>query len=535
MMLGLFLEIGGTSSRILNTLSNAGACVSITTIERLKEVLSKDAVAFAVELMQGTGMFYLIFDNINIFLRRSQQRLFNKNSMIHATNAAAIGIPDADIAAEDLTAKLENRGKRAQATGADIMPTPDDEAKMIGSFEGLVMIFILAYCPGSKQWENRDAILKAAREIIASDRPLPPKKSDGASFGRSKKGIVKMLKALQEISGLSETEWASKARIVVGDWLTASNIRGARRGRTNDVNSMERLELQNDIKRWADLAKWKPSLEELRDFAHEFVDTFTLATQAENAKELKDDYYRHSCHFIRDALIFCVYEDGRLHNYARECLEILLQWKYELSPALQGAKEQAMFYNRWGLHARNIPSDLYLEQNNFWVKRVHIAKGSGVTINYIIEKGSACVEAFREVSHRFARTFGFADRARRHKEVDVTQDLRLLTETLMDARLHIITPDRPIYAPLKTNKKGDVVGERVSAIVDSFDVGAALLNGGKCREFIRNSTWDPAVGAHPVGSNGAAAPESDDPLLNESVFDQCVLDVTAFWERTYHC
>jgi hypothetical protein len=28
------------------------------------------------------------------------------------------------------------------------------------------------------------------------------------------------------------------------------------------------------------------------------------------------------------------------------------------------------------------------------------------------------------------------------------------------------------------------------------------------------------VGAHPVGSNGDAAPESDDPLLNESVFDQ---------------
>ncbi|KAJ7815085.1 hypothetical protein B0H14DRAFT_3476492 [Mycena olivaceomarginata] len=39
MILGLFLEIGGTSSRILNTLSNAGACVSITTIERLKKIL----------------------------------------------------------------------------------------------------------------------------------------------------------------------------------------------------------------------------------------------------------------------------------------------------------------------------------------------------------------------------------------------------------------------------------------------------------------------------------------------------------------
>ncbi|KAJ6447733.1 hypothetical protein C8R45DRAFT_1115724 [Mycena sanguinolenta] len=382
MILRLFLEIGSTSSRILNTLSNAGACVSITTIERLKEILSKDAVTYAIELMQGSGMFYLIFDNI--FLRRSQQQLFNKNSIIHAMNAAAISLPDANIAAEYLTAKLENRGKCTQATGVDILPTANDEAKMASSFKGLVMILTLAYCPGSKQWENRDAILKAAREIMASDRPLLPKKTDA--------------------------------------------------------------ELQKNIKRWADLSKWKPLLEELREFTDEFVDTFALSRQAENAKDLKDNYYQHSCLSVRDALIFRVYEDGvsladagvvlcvlkywafsfrgaGLHNYARECLEMLLQWKYELTPTLQEAKEQAMFHNRWGLFARNIPANLYLEQNIFWVKRVHIAKGSGVTIKYIIKKGSACVEALRAVSHQFARTFGFTDCARHHKEVDVTQDL----------------------------------------------------------------------------------------------------------------
>ncbi|KAJ7453224.1 hypothetical protein FB451DRAFT_1185472 [Mycena latifolia] len=135
MILGLFLEIGGTSSRILSTLSNAGACVSITTIERLKEILSRDAIAHAVNLMQGTGVFYLIFDNINVFPRRSQQRLFNQNSMIHATNAAAISLPHVDKAAENLAAKLENRGNRANATGADIMPTEDDKTKMLASFE----------------------------------------------------------------------------------------------------------------------------------------------------------------------------------------------------------------------------------------------------------------------------------------------------------------------------------------------------------------------------------------------------------------
>ncbi|KAJ7867329.1 hypothetical protein B0H14DRAFT_2572860 [Mycena olivaceomarginata] len=118
---------------------------------------------------------------------------------------------------------------------------------MVNSFAGLVMILILAYCPSSKQWENRDTILKAARQIIARTdryrhrRATRPLGVFDVNEG-SKKGIVKMLKASQEIDGLSEAEWASKARIVVGDWLTASNIRGARRGRTNDANSMERLE-----------------------------------------------------------------------------------------------------------------------------------------------------------------------------------------------------------------------------------------------------------------------------------------------------
>ena len=253
MILGLFLEIGGTSSCILGTLSNAGACVSIATIERLKKILSEDAVAHAVNLMQGSGLFYIIFDNINIFLRKSQQRLFNKNSMIHATNVAIISLPDADAAAEDLNTKKKRRGKRAAATGDDILPTEDDEEKMLSSFTGLVMTLILAYCPGSKDWENREAMLEAAEEFIASDRPLPPKKSDGRPAGLfdinegSKKGIIKMLKALQELSGFGESEWAAKARIIVGDWLTASNLRAARRDRMDDINGMERLEYVEEL------------------------------------------------------------------------------------------------------------------------------------------------------------------------------------------------------------------------------------------------------------------------------------------------
>ncbi|KAJ7933704.1 hypothetical protein B0H13DRAFT_2306538 [Mycena leptocephala] len=454
------------------------------------------------------------------------------------------------------------RGKRAAATGQDILPTDEDEDKMRSSFVGLVMTLILAYCPGSKEWDDRDALLAAAEGFMSFDRPLPPKKSNGRPLGvfdvneGSKKGIIQMLKALQEISGLPEAEWAAKARIIIGDWLTSNNIRGARKDRMDDINPMERLDyvdelsalwhfalnathmimrlhfgdsvldpgslakhkgllnrtwdaekpnyadakalirhsltsrilyevmLQKNIKRWTDLAKWRPTVDELTTFAQEFVEDFTIAVNADRAKNVNDDYYAHSLYFIRDALIF-----------STQSLLLMPEWKYELTPEAQAAKEQAWFFNRFGLRGRNIASDLYLEQNNFWVKRVNIAKGSGVTIKYITEKGSAPVEAFREVSHQFARTFGFADRARRHKEVDIGQDLRLLTETMMDAQLHVLTPNRPIYAPLKVNKKGVVAsGPRVSAIVDSFDLGAQILNGGKFREFIRTTTWDPAAG-----------------------------------------
>ena len=61
-------------------------------------------------------------------------------------------------------------------------------------------------------------------------------------------------------------------------------------------------------------------------------------------------------------------------------------------------------------------------------QRVFIAQGSGVTVEYIIQKGSACVEAFHEISHLIANFFGDPDRARRSKEVAFHEDMRVLVE-----------------------------------------------------------------------------------------------------------
>jgi hypothetical protein len=255
LILGLFLEIGGTSARVLSTLSNAGVCISINSIERLKRILSDDAKRSAVELIKSPStQSFLIFDNINLYLRKFQQRLFNKNYMIHATNAAVISLPDSKVLdSDDLDKKLKNRGKRIPATGRDIIPTEDDDEKIYGSFEGLVMHLLLSYCPGSHEWNDRTHLKDLADQKMARDRPIPVKKTDARPLGAfdinegSKQGIINMIKQLQETSELTEEEWSSKVRIIGGDWLTASNFRSARRDRSGDVNPMERMEYVEDI------------------------------------------------------------------------------------------------------------------------------------------------------------------------------------------------------------------------------------------------------------------------------------------------
>ncbi|KAF8176951.1 hypothetical protein BJ912DRAFT_857190 [Pholiota molesta] len=619
LIMGLFLEIGGTSSRILSTLSNAGVCISINSIERLKKILSEDAKKSAVELIKSNStQEFLIFDNINLYLRKSQQRLFNKNTMIHATNAAVISLPNSKILdGSDLDKKLKNRGNRVRATGRDIRPTPEDEGKMYTSFEGLVIYMLLSYCPGNQEWDDRASIRKLAEQKMARDRPLPIRKTDTRPLGAfdvnegSKKGIIDMIKQLQETSELTEEEWSSKVRIIGGDWLTASNFRSARRDRSGDINTMERMEYVEDISQlfhfalnashmlmrlhfgnslldpgslakhkgllnrtwdaakpnYADgkalvrhsliarilyslmidlkvnfhskLASWKPTLQAIEEFAHRFVQNFATIRRAAEAKAIDDDYLAHSIYFIRDALLFCEFEHavshadaGRvlrvlkywafsfrgagLHNYARECIEVLIRWEYELDNDLRRALEESWFVNRWGLPGRWIAADLYLEQLNYWVKRVFIAKGSGVTIEYIIEKGSACVEVFRKLSHEFSRTFGHADRARQHREVKIDDDLRLLSEDMLKARLHVKTPNRPIKTTAKVNRKGRVTAPATSSIFDACDAGAQILQSGKFTEFLCTTTWDPALGYTALMDDTQKDPNV---LLNGTAYD----------------
>ncbi|KAJ7712528.1 hypothetical protein B0H14DRAFT_2312917, partial [Mycena olivaceomarginata] len=228
--------------------------VSSATVERLNERITKDAIQLAVQLITSGQVFFTIFHNINMFLRKSQQRRTNTNDMINATNSAIIVIKDVEPFTEaDLAEKLAMRGQRAHATAADILPTKEDDEMIGKSFVALIAEMFVAFRPGNSQWEDRKNIAAAVSQMMPKDRLLPPDKSDARPFGLfdvgegSKKGVVKVLGAVQERSTLSQRIWSSICRIFVGDWLTSNNLRGGRRDRTDDIDAMERLDYAQEL------------------------------------------------------------------------------------------------------------------------------------------------------------------------------------------------------------------------------------------------------------------------------------------------
>jgi len=146
------------------------------------------------------------------------------------------------------------------------------------------------------------------------------------------------------------------------------------------------------FKNWSDLQKWCPTLDDIQRLSKQITEMFATTAAAESAQERhSDDWLAHCIYFIRDALLFCEFEQavsyadaGRVirvfkywtlafrgagqHNYARECVEVLVKWKYEMTDALCRACEKAWFFNRYGRAGRWIAADLYLEQCNYWVK-----------------------------------------------------------------------------------------------------------------------------------------------------------------------
>jgi len=256
LILRLFFKVNGTGSRAMAMLSNVGICISGRTVEWLKKRISEDAVAHAINLMTSGHLFCTTFDNINIYLRKFQQRVVNKHAMIHATNCAILAIDKEGLnikQVEDLETKLKLRGQRVNATFRDILPSRDDDNHIKKAFTVIIAEMLVRYTPGSKDWEGQTKMLDKIKAMTPHDWPLKVKKMDARPFGvfdineGSKKGIIKVLEAICERSTLTIREWSSKTRLILGDWLTSSNSQGARQDRSDDVDLMERVSYTEEL------------------------------------------------------------------------------------------------------------------------------------------------------------------------------------------------------------------------------------------------------------------------------------------------
>lgn len=470
LILGVFMQTNGCATRVLDTFTRAGIITSPATVERLREVVSKDAERLAVQLIHGSPNWFMIVDNINLYLRKHQQRLTNQNSMIHATNAAIIALPPSiPHSAFDLATKLSLRGLRATYLLHDLKPTNEMDLALMKSMAGHVANLIVQYCPGAKRWEQYSHIKKSALAFIPDIQPLEPQKTQTFPFGvinaneGTLQGMIQVLDKLQEKSGMADEEWAGMVRVMGGDYATSRNFRGARRNRWDDVSEKTRLSYVQELSQpfhfslnathmllrahlgnstanpsslsrhkdilrrkwdinkpnyahtkalvrhslaarllvlimqkkgfssWDELLSWDPTWEDLKDIAVWIVTNFATSMAADQALDINDDYLRHGILFIRDALTFVEFEHSiahadpkrlvlvlhywamsfrgaGLHNYARECLEIILTLEREVSPEMREVLEHCWFVNRWGIKGRAIASDLWLEQLNFWLK-----------------------------------------------------------------------------------------------------------------------------------------------------------------------
>lgn len=138
-----------------------------------------------------------------------------------------------------------------------------------------------------------------------------------------------------------------------------------------------------------------------------------------------------------------------------------------------------------------------------------------MTVEYIISKGSACVEAFRRVSHLMARFFGDPDRHRKSKEAASQEDMRVLVEELDKKDLGGAYKSRLVPVSAKGQRAARLRAKGVSAITDVLVAGSEIW-ASKYAEWKRQTTYDPALGY--IGGD-----ESNDPVVvalnNGTVFD----------------
>ncbi|KIJ32520.1 hypothetical protein M422DRAFT_61536 [Sphaerobolus stellatus SS14] len=348
---------GGTSQRVVDTLAHMGLSVSYRLIQHILEGMTRSAKALAHKVVKDPvgDLTIVVFDNINFTQHKTSQRFDNTTNQINATTVVI---------------KLPSKFTKA------------------------------AYCAALSL--QRRPVIRSIGHEKTEFFPLPAINEEESSVQGTIKVVkyifLKLLKIGEQVS--CKMNWVQEASMPFHFQLNAIHMLFHTHFGYPGDNNPATLDIHHRILQHSVIDPQKPKYNRAWELLeHSLIVRIldctwyvAMAMQAgQRALEANDHVLSQSIFFMCDALMFWEFCDaihyadvGRmwvvydfwlfmmcgagLNNYSNEIMEMKVQYEQEFTPELREVMENTWLVNRWGLEGCSIPTDLYLEHNNGFIK-----------------------------------------------------------------------------------------------------------------------------------------------------------------------
>ncbi|KAK3827116.1 MAG: hypothetical protein JOS17DRAFT_791887 [Linnemannia elongata] len=231
-VMGIFFHSSGCSKVVINTLAKAHICVSYDSTLAAIGALTEDALRIVREAVQKNS-WYIIYDNINLFMTVIDQRVDNADTQINGATATIV--PGKDLGTAD-----KPYNPQARLTLDDFLP--DDQAVKDAA---VASRFYLVDALQRHHSTYKRISMPPIREIRSLSLeqsvtyPIPAMEIDQSSV----EGNLEILKFIIACTlVLPATYFVNGKRIILGDQLSESRVGAVKRCVDDDVTAFDRME-----------------------------------------------------------------------------------------------------------------------------------------------------------------------------------------------------------------------------------------------------------------------------------------------------
>ncbi|KAG0011207.1 hypothetical protein BGZ81_002342 [Podila clonocystis] len=232
-VMGIFFHASGCSKNVINILSKAHICVSYDSTLAAISALTEDALGLVREAVLKNS-WYIIYDNINLFMTVSDQRADNADTQINGATATIV--PGKDLGTAD-----KPFNPLAALTLDDFFP--DDQAVKDAA---VASRFYLVDVLRRHHEKYKGIFMPPIREIRSLPveqsvtYPIPAMEIDQSSV----EGNLEILKFITACTLVLPANYFDNGKrvIVAGDQLTVSRVEAIQRCVDDDVRAFDRME-----------------------------------------------------------------------------------------------------------------------------------------------------------------------------------------------------------------------------------------------------------------------------------------------------